>query len=84
MPDLADVVSRHLQKRWSQIRCVVCGENDWTMNGPFALVPALVDTQGRVNGYRSIDTGSPVVALVCRSCAHTVLLDYNVIIGLEP
>ena len=37
-----------------------------------------------VNGYRTMESASPVVAMVCRECGHTSLIDYNVMLGMEP
>lgn len=81
---LADIVSRHIRDHWSNPACPLCDSNTWTLNGPFALVPALVNTEGYVNGYRPMSDASPVVAVVCRRCGHTRLIDYNVVLGKEP
>jgi predicted RNA-binding Zn-ribbon protein involved in translation (DUF1610 family) len=84
MTTLTSIVSQHIQQHWKDHTCPLCGANEWTVNGPFALVPVTVGTDGYVNGHRTDDTASPVVAMVCRKCGHTGLVDYNVMIGREP
>ncbi|MFT5685698.1 MAG: hypothetical protein ACI8RZ_006652 [Myxococcota bacterium] len=84
MVDLAEVVSRHIKAKWKEPGCSLCGANNWAMNGPFGLVPAAINKQGFVTGYRTAKMGSPVISMVCYDCGNTVLLDYNILIGMEP
>ena len=84
MATLEELISNHIHTHWREPGCSVCGENDWTMNGPFGLVPVTVDSRGYVNGHRDNNASSPVVAMVCRRCGHTRLIDYNVVVGKEP
>ena len=84
MPDLAQVVSRHIKKNWASPECPLCKANNWVMNGPFALVPVGVNEDGYVSGYRTAEMGSPVITMVCYKCGHTSLIDYNIIIGMDP
>lgn len=84
MATLEEMINAHIHGRWQRPSCGQCGENDWTLNGPFGLVPVMVDSHGYVNGYRENAACSPVVAMVCRRCGHTTLIDYNVVIGREP
>lgn len=84
MVDLASVVARHIKKTWKQPGCALCGANSWAMNGPFGLVPCGVDESGYVTGYRTAEMGSPVISMVCYECGHTVLLDYSILIGMDP
>ena len=84
MPNLSELISEHVHKHWKQHTCQLCGHNDWTLNGPFSLVPALVNPAGYVVGERPHSVASPVVSMVCRSCGQTILIDYNVVIGREP
>lgn len=84
MTTLTTIVTEHIRRRWTARACPHCKANNWTLNGPFALLPATVDTSGYVNGYRTMDSASPVIAMVCRECGHTSLIDYNVMLGMEP
>ena len=84
MSSIDGVVSEHIEKHWKQSDCMLCGANNWVMNGPFGLVPISVDQKGYVNGYRPAKTGSPVIAMVCYKCGYTLLIDYSVIIGRDP
>lgn len=84
MPDLSEVVSNHIKKNWRSPECRLCGANNWAMNGPFGLVPIGVDEEGYVSGYRTAEMGSPVIAMVCYKCGHTSLIDYSIIIGMDP
>lgn len=84
MSSLSEKISAHVQQHWKQQGCQLCGQNDWTLNGPFSLVPALVNAAGYVVGERPYSAASPVVSMVCRGCGNTVLIDYNVVIGREP
>ena len=84
MPAITEVVARHIHAKWNSIRCPLCEDNNWTMNGPFGLLPATVDARGYVSGYLHRSHSSPVITMVCRNCGHTSLIDYNVMIGKEP
>ena len=84
MPTLSEVVSGHIAKHWKDKECQLCGGSSWAMNGPFGLVPVGVDEQGYVAGYRTAEMGSPVIAMVCYTCGHTSLIDYNIMIGMDP
>lgn len=87
MADLAQVVAKHIKKHWKTPECSLCGANtwdNWVMNGPFALVPVGVDENGYVSGYRPPKVGSPVISMVCYQCGHTLLIDYSIIIGMDP
>ena len=84
MASLSELVSKHIRERWKQPECRLCGANNWVMNGPFGLVPVGVDERGYITGFQTPETGSPVVAMVCYECGHTTLIDYNVIMGLDP
>ena len=84
MPNLSEVITDHISKKWKKPSCPLCGENNWVMNGPFALTPVAVDEKGYVIGYRMAEWGSPVIAMVCYGCGHTSLIDYNILIGLDP
>ena len=84
MLSLSKVLSDHISTKWTKPDCPMCSENSWLMNGPFALVPVGVDENGYVMGYRTAEMGSPIIAMVCGNCGHSSLLDYNVVIGLEP
>ncbi len=84
MLKLSEVVARHIKENWKQPGCPLCGTNSWAMNGPFGLVPVGVDEDGYVIGYRTAEMGSPVISMVCYQCGNTVLLDYNILLGMDP
>jgi hypothetical protein len=74
-PDERQQLIEWLNSKAGELRCQICGRNDWTLGNELT---ALVAMEGsNLNLGRQV----PVVALVCSNCYH-VLLFAGVPLGL--
>lgn len=74
--DQLQTLLNHINARWRNKACAICGVNNWTFNGPVSLSinPAL--NQMMIGGPQV-----PVAVATCRHCGNTVLINL-VVAGL--
>ena len=58
----ADRVAQHINEKWKDKDCLLCGENQW----------GLADV--RLSCLDRPDHGLPLIAVTCGNCGNTVLI----------
>jgi predicted RNA-binding Zn-ribbon protein involved in translation (DUF1610 family) len=77
-PEATARITEHLKAKW-KFPCPMCRSNEWTLNGYVALPLADQPNTIIIGGGAVL----PAVAVVCRNCGNTVLVN-AVIAGIQP